>query len=440
MPDVSSGFYELKHVLPTLGSADMAFKAGRVMGRELDRPWSHEIIRPARIKDVDPETKMVAIEWLDAPGSQTNVLLTYPAVGNDWGIYHMPEINDWCICAFEGNRIRILNWVPRNTSKLRKLMPGEIMIESKSHATIMMEQSGPIHVTAPPENDPDKPDQSSNVPEAEMHIGRSDGSGTGAAEGGARSADNPAGSSGSADKKYQMWMGNQAAGRMYMDDNGNLNNYTSTNNARHCVGNVSEVFGKNHALHVKKNQDITVEKNRTVTVGGWYKLDVTDDYLITTKANYSMSADGTATLYSKGAMNIKSDDVINIQAPRVNINPSSKSSPVTVTVAAVVPTPAVAAVQKSTGAIKSIASKGKVSSLVKSSGKGLATALKTSGFSKGTIPQATQTFGSKSATANALKNQASKLSKKTVNLVGSPSKLNTARTVSNGKIASAKKK
>jgi len=113
---------------------------------------------------------------------------------------------------------------------------------------------------------------------------------------------------------------------------------------------------------------------------------------------------------------------------------------VTVTVAAVVPTPAVAAVQKSTGAIKSIASKGKVSSLVKSSGKGLATALKTSGFSKGTIPQATQTFGSKSATANALKNQASKLSKKTVNLVGSPSKLNTARTVSNGKIASAKKK
>ena len=117
--------YEMKDMMPNLFSTETAFRAGRFMGRELDHPAIDEIIRPAKVKGVDVEKKLVSLEWLDVPGAQVDVLLNFPGVGRDWGIYFCPQINDWCTCAIERGRVRILTWVPRNIRRLKKLQPGE---------------------------------------------------------------------------------------------------------------------------------------------------------------------------------------------------------------------------------------------------------------------------------------------------------------------------
>lgn len=308
--------YEMKDMLPNLFSTEMAFRAGRFMGRELDNPSVDEIIRPAKIKAVDLDKKLVSIEWLDVPGGQTDVLLNFPAVGRDWGIYFCPQVNDWCTCAIERGRVRILTWVPRNVSRLKKLQPGEVMIESGGQGTLHMDRDGNIHMAAKPERDKEKIeegqtalDNPSNIPRAEVKLGNTP---------------HPF----SSDKNYEVQIFSQHGDRIFNDGFGNVSQYTSRNKKFTITGNYFITVGMSYTQFIKDNKIVEIEKDKdeTVRCGGQSqssKLNVMKDYKITVGKDYTSTISGKTLIDSKGPIIIKSGATITLIAPRIDLNPGS---------------------------------------------------------------------------------------------------------------------
>ena len=300
--------YDTKLTFSNMPSADGLFRNARLRGRRLDMPFVHEIVRPAKVADYDYTNKTVTLEWLDNPGTQFTVLLSFPIVGRDWGVYSMPHINDMCSCAIEGGRVRILSWVPRNVSLLRYVQPGEVMVESSMHAGVYarnfpfnsMENGsqftdGVIHIFSSPQG---KPNAQVIVGKVAHHT-QIEGDDSG--------------------DKYLYQVSTSAGNEFTYDEKGNHLCCTT--------GSKTEIVA---------NDWTDISNNRTIIVKKKYQLIAHDDYgmnmkqggSLTSEKAYSLKSEKTLTmdakkdmnLSSNGPLSIKSQTAIRLEAPMVLIN------------------------------------------------------------------------------------------------------------------------
>jgi len=339
--------YDIKDMIPNLATEGRYLRnVSKIKGRMLDRPAVNEIIRPARIKDWDFENKLVALEWLDVPGAQTNVLLTYPIMGRDWGLYSLPYINDFCICAVDGSRVRILGWVARNTSRLRNLEPGEIMMESSTHATVYARSfpkfahekwptnsgairpeynledfiDGVIHISGSPENDPEHEGATSDC---QVIVGRTKNIKD------IETVDAPGVYSGLF--KYLYQFSTSAGNQVLFDQHGNKVTLGSKNRI--------DMAAENWIASGNKDYSQFIQKDKTVDVGGdlWenvrasgqkqqYQLNVNGKYNVDTQKDMNLKSRQKCSMISQSDLTIQSNSKIVLKAPVISLNPSGGGS------------------------------------------------------------------------------------------------------------------
>lgn len=305
--------YNMKDMLPSMPELGGALNSNRLMGKSQDSVSSNETVRPGKITAINEDAKTVTVEWLDYRGGQGDVVLNFPHVSATWGMYFCPEVNDFVSCAFEKNKLRILTWVPRNVSKLRKLKQGEIMLESSTQATIYFDASGRIYIASAPERDPDKSDQMNNVPDGEIIVG---------------TAPSPYGG----DKQYQMQLISQSGGRITFDTEGNVDVYGSGSATGRTVGQDMQGFGGSSGKAIQENDFTTIEgdKEETIKCTGTKKafsLTVgsggSGDYNISVEGACNLNVKGKCNISAKKEMSFSSSKKITMKAPKIELNPSS---------------------------------------------------------------------------------------------------------------------
>ena len=297
--------HDLKGTIPNMPAFDNIFKNARFKGRKLDQPFVHEIVRPAKVSEFDYQTKTVTLEWLDNPGTQFSVLMSYPIVGRDWGIYSMPYINDLCLCAIEGGRVRILTWIPRNASMLRYVEPGEIMLESSGHATVYvrnfpkeaLEKGGfiidsVIHMT-------------SSEDDSQLMIGKSiHTSKVEESEGGT---------------KYLYQATNSASDETTQDEKGNELSFVSGTATRVVGDEWMEVANTKRTMMTKEDHTLSVVKNCTEQIKKKFTLEA-KEVSIGSSQTCDINSGSMMSISASGSLSLKSSFMISINAPIIMIN------------------------------------------------------------------------------------------------------------------------